>query len=170
MKLHGVPALAIAKITPYAGRAKGLCDVEIQIAADHWADMGHDERAALLDHELSHFGVCRDEAEVPKRDDLGRPKLRTILHDHQFGWFDHIAARWGKASPEQQSARKLFEESGQLYWPDVIDTRTGVGGMGRFRQLPNGTQIMKEFADSLPKGTSLEISSGSKSVTLEGKR
>jgi len=116
VKLHGVPCAAVARIIPYKDRVAGREDAEIVIDADQWETASDPKREALLDHELHHFEVQRDEEGNPKSDDAGRPKLKMRHHDHDFGWFDVIARRHGVASYEVEQARAFADENGQLYF------------------------------------------------------
>jgi hypothetical protein len=65
----------------------------------------------LIDHELTHLAK-----KGTIFDPLDRPKLSMRLHDHQFGWFDQIAKRHGRASIEVKQVRAFFESSGQMYF------------------------------------------------------
>jgi hypothetical protein len=121
LRLHGRKAFAIASITPYAGRVKGLPDCEVTIDGEWWEDCGkREECAALLDHELHHFDVRKDADGAVVKDKAGRPKLRMREHDVQFGWFNLVAARNGKHSQEMIQAAALMEKQGQYYWPSLL--------------------------------------------------
>ena len=117
LTLHGVPALAIARIVPSKERAKGCGDAEILIDRDRYTNMPARKQDALLDHELQHFEVQHDKDGGIKTDDQHRPKLKTRPHDYDFGWFECIARRHGVNSIEVQQARMMYEESGQTLFP-----------------------------------------------------
>jgi hypothetical protein len=102
-------------------RAMGRGDAEITLDGDWWATANDAERRALLDHELHHI-VVRQEMGVAIRDDIGRPKLGLQPHDVEIGWFNVIAARHGAASQEQQQAKKIMDDWGQYYWPELVPT------------------------------------------------
>lgn len=126
LKLHGVQAAAIAKIIPYKQRAAGREDCEITIDADGWEDLHEGERVALIDHELTHFELAFDDEGNVKSDDMGRPKLTTRHHDHDFGWFNSIASKHGDASYEVKQAKLFADENGQIYFgwvkpPDAVE-------------------------------------------------
>jgi hypothetical protein len=123
LKCHGVKALGICRIVPLKDRVKGLADAEISIDGEWWSDASDEQRAALLDHELHHLSVKR-RGGLPERDDCGRPKLSLRKHDFQVGWFDAIAARHGVHSLERIQAQQIFDNAGQLYWPQIA----GEGG------------------------------------------
>ncbi len=108
----GYPALAIARVVSHRDRVKGCADASIEIDGHWWEEASVQERKALVDHELCHLEVVYEdlEQEIPKRDPGGRPKLRIRKHDRQYGWFDEVAARWGKDSQEHQQARQMLEE------------------------------------------------------------
>lgn len=105
--------LAKVRITNLRERALGHADVELQLDGDKYDEWSPGELDAILDHELSHLEPTLD------RDDLDRPLLRTVKHDHQFGWFDDVARRHGTAAFEVQQATKLLcdTDKAQLYLP-----------------------------------------------------
>lgn len=121
LKHQGYAAGAVVRITPLKDRALGMADATIVVDRAGWLALSQRQRAALIDHELTHLAVKTEEEEgakdpVPVFDALGRPKLLMRKHDHQFGWFDEVAQRHGEASPEVRQARVLMESSGQLYF------------------------------------------------------
>lgn len=122
LKHHGYPAYAVARIVNTRDRAKGCGDVELTIDHHSWnEELTDEEREAILDHELQHFEVVVDEADIVQRDDLDHPCVRIRRHDRQFGWFDAIARRRGRHSIEVKQALELAEgEAGQLYLPGII--------------------------------------------------
>ncbi len=118
LKKGGVRALGICRKIPTKDRVLGRADAEISLDGDWWLDASAEERAALLDHELHHIEVVTDERGTVV-DSAGRPKLRLRPHDYEFGWFKAIAARHGSFSQERLQAAKMFEESGQYFWPQI---------------------------------------------------
>lgn len=114
LKLHGYQCAAIVKINPYKARVQGHADAEIIIDKEHWEETSEAEHEALIDHELEHLELKLKDGELV-RDDLDRPKLRMRKHDHQFGWFDSVARRHGKASLEVQQFEAFRDEHGQLW-------------------------------------------------------
>lgn len=119
IKKNGVKALGLCRIINLKDRTMGRGDVEILLDFDWWHDEANQsEQAALLDHELHHAEVKMKDGH-PKLDNLGRPLIRLRKHDAEFGWFDIIALRHGKFSQERIQAKKLSDEVGQLYWPDL---------------------------------------------------
>lgn len=121
LKHQGYAAGAVVRITPLKDRALGMADATIVVDRAGWLTLSQRQRAALIDHELTHLTVKTEEEEGVKDpvivfDAVGRPKLLMRKHDHQFGWFDEVAQRHGEASPEVRQARVLMESSGQLYF------------------------------------------------------
>jgi hypothetical protein len=114
---HGYAAGAVVRITPLKDRAAGVADATIVIDRAGWLALSARQRAALIDHELTHLArkVDKESGEMMV-DAVERPKLIMRRHDHQFGWFDEIAKRHGAASHEVMQARRLMESSGQLYF------------------------------------------------------
>ncbi len=104
IKVGGYPAKAKVRITSLAERAFGRGDAEIILDGDQVDEWSEEELAAIVDHELSHLAFAED------RDDLDRPKLRTVKHDRQFGWFDAVAKRHGRYAIEVQQAEELFRD------------------------------------------------------------
>lgn len=119
--LHGKPCLGLCKIINLKDRSKGMGDVEIQLDGAAWKSMTEDQRNALLDHELEHVIVVRNDDGDIKTDDLNRPKIRMKKHDYDFGWFECIARRHGINSPEVTQAKLLWDESGQAFFPMLTE-------------------------------------------------
>lgn len=119
IKKNGRKALGLCRVINLKDRTMGRGDVEILIDFDWWSEEASEqEQFALLDHELHHAEVKMKDGQ-PKRDNLGRPMIRLRKHDVEVGWFDIIALRHGKHSQELIQAKKLSDEVGQLYWPDL---------------------------------------------------
>src|SRR4051812_45872101 len=119
LKLHGYPCMAVARIVPSKERAKGCGDAEIVIDRDRYTNLPPEKQDALLDHELQHFEVQRDNDGGIKTDDQHRPKLGMRHHDYDFGWFECIARRHGPASIEVQQAEIIHSECGQIFFPFI---------------------------------------------------
>jgi hypothetical protein len=124
LKHRGKRCLGVATILPLIDRVMGRADAQVKIDADWWAkDTTTDEqRNALLDHEVSHFQVKKDEVDAPMVDDLGRPRLEMREHDWQISGFKDVAVRWGAASPEVAEARELQELAGQILFQFELAT------------------------------------------------
>ncbi|HEU4344049.1 MAG TPA: putative metallopeptidase [Candidatus Binatia bacterium] len=120
LKLHGVRALGIAKKIALKERALGRGDAEIALDGEWWEEASEEEQKALLDHELHHIQVSTKSDGVAITDDLHRPKITLRKHDYQFGWFKVIAERHGKNAQEVKQARQIFEQAGQLFFPQLI--------------------------------------------------
>lgn len=114
VKLHGYPCAAVVRKVSYKNRVLGRGDSEIIISAPWWQDATEKERDALIDHELTHLVVKKDDVGAVKTDDCDRPKLMIRLHDWQLGGFREIVDRHGDAAPEKQLAVDLREKFGQL--------------------------------------------------------
>jgi hypothetical protein len=113
---QGYAAAAVVKKIGLKDRACGRADAEIVICHDVWDRFTDEQRVALLDHELTHLAVATDSDGFPRRDDLGRPVLKMVKHDHQFGWFDSVVRRHGGNSLEAIAARQFKVQYGQLYF------------------------------------------------------
>lgn len=110
IKANGYPALGMARIIPLKDRVGGRTDVEVILDGQRWETLADDMKAALLDHELSHFQVKLDENGDHEEDDCGRPKISMRLHDVQVGWFADVAARHGAASVEVHDAQNIVND------------------------------------------------------------
>jgi hypothetical protein len=121
IKHHGYEVAGLARIVNLKDRTKGMADAEIVLDGDRWEEWSEETQAALIDHELTHFELSTDKDGHVKRDDLDRPKLRIRKHDRQFGWFDEIVRRHGKASFEHQQAAEFYANHRQLYLFDVSE-------------------------------------------------
>jgi hypothetical protein len=114
VKLHGYPCAATVKKNSLKDRAEGKTDATITIDEKRWNELSEDEKDALIDHELYHLNVKRNERGDFDYDDLGRPKLTMVLHDAQIGIFKSIIERHGAAALDAQIAEKFIDEYGQL--------------------------------------------------------
>ena len=86
LSLHGYPAKAIARITPYRQRVQGMADAVIEVDAVAWDRLTYAEQVALFSHELAHLELCFTKKHNQlKTDALGRPKLELKAHDWQLG-------------------------------------------------------------------------------------
>ncbi len=151
LKLHGVPAHAIAKILKLKDRAMGRADGEITIDGDRWDTWTAAQQKALLDHELEHFQLKLDREGGVVRDDLDRPSLKMKHHDWDFGWFTSIAQRHGPASFECQQAEQVFQKDGQFLFPFAA---------------PGRREKAEKFLAAASGVESITLSGGGKSVTL----
>ena len=124
VKLNGYPCQAVVSILGPKERAKEQGDAQIIIDEENYHDLTEEEQDALLDHELYHLEVVKDQHGRPKRDPYGRPKLKMRLHDVQFGWFEEIARRHKQASGEVKQATQLYGLHRQTYFDFVDDTRS----------------------------------------------
>ena len=114
LKLHGVPAYAIARVIKGKDRALGRGDVEICIDQRKWEEMPERRQKALLDHELTHFELAEG------RDEYDRPKIKMRPHDRDYGWFDCVARRHGADSIEVDQAQQLALDAGKTYFQSEL--------------------------------------------------
>lgn len=105
----GWPAAAKVKINNLRDRVAGLMDVTILLDGDTWEKRTEAEQRAILDHELQHLEVCRNDKGMVKRDDAGRPKLRMRMHDWELAGFDAVLDRHKASAVEFQAAKQLTE-------------------------------------------------------------
>lgn len=117
---HGFRVFGVTKKIALKDRSMGRGDAEIVLDGDYWEEAKEAEKRALLDHELHHIEVKKDEDNVVLKDDLGRPLIRLRKHDVEVGWFKVVAERNGAHSLERVQAEALMTDSGQYFWPDVL--------------------------------------------------
>lgn len=114
IRLHGYPCQATIRKTSLRDRVAGLADAVMVIDEENWEELSDAQKAALIDHELYHLQVKRDEESGDiLADDHGRPKLMLRLHDWEVGGFETIARRHADASPEKRQVAALVDEFGQ---------------------------------------------------------
>ena len=94
------------KKTSVEQRLKGLPDCLIIIDGDGWDQWTEEKRRGLLDHELYHIEVCKDNAGQIKYDEAERPKLRMKNHDFEIVGFTEIIERNGEHAIETQELAK----------------------------------------------------------------
>lgn len=105
VKIAGSPCAARVKVLSQKQRLLTGFDAEIMVDGHRWDDYTEESRVALLDHELNHLQVMRDDANKVKLDDLGRPRLGTIPDDFMLTGFLCVIERHGEAALESQSVR-----------------------------------------------------------------
>lgn len=116
IKHQGYPAIALIKINSVRDRAEGKADATILVDAKKWEEMTETQRRAVIDHELTHLQVVRDDQGHVESDDQGRPKLKMRLHDWQIGGFAEVANRNKAAAPEVMQAKAFNEEFMQTFF------------------------------------------------------
>ncbi len=114
VKCHGYPAQAVISVIAYKQRVDKRADAEIVIDEKNWHDLTEPQQRALLDHEITHLEIVKDEHGMVKCDDMGRPKIKLRLHDWQMGGFRSIAARYGDDAPEVILAKDFKEKFGDV--------------------------------------------------------
>lgn len=118
LKHHGYEAAAIVKIVSQKDRVMGFPDAVIDIDGMAWEQGWSDERKrGVLDHELTHLEVKRDDEGGILLDDCNRPKLKIRLHDWELGGFESIARRYKEQALEVEAARAMADKYGQLLFP-----------------------------------------------------
>lgn len=121
----GFQSLGVARKMPVKDRAMGRGDCEVMLDGDFWDDEAIPEarKRAVLDHELHHFQVVKDEEDVLLLDSCDRPKLKLRRHDVEVGWFRVVAVRHGAESHERVQAKTLLDGDGQVFWPDILNLK-----------------------------------------------
>lgn len=117
VKHSGYPALAKIKVMSLKDRIKWGYDAELLIDKREWDDLTAEQRLALLDHELSHLRPILKKSEgdtepKPQYDDIGRPRLRTVLADiAPSDGFRDVVARHGENAIEFHNLRRAHAQA-----------------------------------------------------------
>ena len=118
LKHHGWPAAAVVKIVSQKDRVSGMPDAMIDIDGMAWEqDWSNERKRAVLDHELTHLLVQRDDEGNIKLDDCCRPKLKMRPHDAEIGVFYDVVERFGEAAIEAEAYRGMHKKFTQLAFP-----------------------------------------------------
>jgi hypothetical protein len=117
LKLHGYPCAAVVKINSHQDRVEGKPDATVKLDADTWNDRPHEEKVAILDHELEHLVLVKDKEGAIEIDDACRPKLKMRLHDMNIGGFEAIVDRHKTAALEAQAYIDLHRQMSQKTFP-----------------------------------------------------
>jgi len=121
LKKYGMPAVASVRVVNQKDRVAGLPDAQILVDGEAWKDWSEDRQAAVIDRQLLHLEVKRDEDGQVKLDDCFRPKLKLRPPDWLVSGFETIARRHGEASLEVMEARSLADEWGNLLFDFAPD-------------------------------------------------
>ena len=146
LMLHGWPAAALTRATSALERAMGRGDAEIQIAKVRWCSMTERQRRALLDHELQHIQLKKDQLDCVLLDINGRPMVTMRQHDVQVGWFLEVAQRWGEDSIEQQQSREIFEQHKQELFPFLANISPRARVIRTDRDCTIGLRVIEKAA------------------------
>ena len=117
IKHHGYAAAAVVRIVSQKDRVSGMPDAMIDIDGDAWPEWTEQRQRAVLDHELHHLEVVKEDSGAVKLDDCNRPKLKMRLHDFEIGGFAEIAKRYKEEALEVEAARAMADKFGQLLFP-----------------------------------------------------
>jgi len=82
-------------------------DGAVIMAKDLWKDMGPRARLRLMWHELYHFDLFLDEAQLPIKDDHGRIRYKLRLHDLEVPRFEEEIRKFGPASDERAALKRI---------------------------------------------------------------
>ncbi len=130
----GYPAAGKAKIVSQKDRVAGMADATVLLDGDRWDEFPERSQDALIDHELTHFELRRDDKGNVKLDDCCRPKLKYRTHDFELGGFGDICARWGDDALDVQAARQIADQWGQYLFPWMADAVDGEAARKRRRR------------------------------------
>jgi len=104
------PAAACIRILPIKTRIISGKDVLIEIDSDKWHSLTSNQSLALIDHELTHLEVEKDdEGQVIMTEDL-RPKLKSIPDEIAITGFMSVIKRHGIDALEAQNIREVVDQ------------------------------------------------------------
>jgi hypothetical protein len=89
----GYPALGLIRLTNLRDRVAGLPDAMMLLDGDQWPELPTPRQVALIDHELSHIQLVKDDEGNVKVDDALRPRLKLRKHDIVVGGFVAVIER-----------------------------------------------------------------------------
>jgi PHD/YefM family antitoxin component YafN of YafNO toxin-antitoxin module len=116
----GTPVVAKISKVSIEKRVHTPFEAIVLIDAERWESMRDDQQKALLDHELTHLELVRDEAGKVVQDDDLRPKIRLRPDDWVLTGFLDVVKRHGDAAVEYQAIRDLvLGDDGQLVFDFV---------------------------------------------------
>lgn len=138
------PLYAEIKVVPLIDRLTKGFDAQLLIDRRKYYDLRLESQKALIDHELSHielaayayhlqedkYGKATGEREIScERDDLDRPKLKSVPGDADAGdYFARVVRTWGVHAVELKNIRaahaaieKEYEESMQIRGKELLD-------------------------------------------------
>lgn len=115
--LHGVPCAATIKLVGVKDRVLGKADLLLTVDGTAWDGWRPEEQVALLDHELTHVLVVRDQDGKVRLDKAGRPRLKLRRHDLEIGGFLEVCERHGKAALEAQQYLQMNRLFSQKMFP-----------------------------------------------------
>ncbi len=105
VKHGGYAAHATIKVMTLKDRITKGYDAELLVSEESWDGFDPEQRAALVDHELTHIDVVTKKG-VLQRDDIDRPKLKSRKGDWNCGdGFAEVVARHGRSAIEFDNAR-----------------------------------------------------------------
>ena len=118
LKLHGVPCLALVRVSKLRDRIRGIADAVVDVDNDVWDSHTAEQKRSLMSHELEHIVVVENgKTGAPETDDAGRPKLKLRPHDFEIGGFWNTVERFGIDAHESLAYRDLHRKFVQQSFP-----------------------------------------------------
>lgn len=119
---EGWPVAAKIKITSLRDRVLGQADAVMDIDKPYWMDLLPAEREALVDHELAHLELEKDEDGEVRLDASERPVLKTRRHDWHLTGFAEVVERRGEAALEFKGLAAFMEKKPAQMVMDFVQT------------------------------------------------
>lgn len=108
IKCHGFPAAATIRITSQKARVHGHAMVELTIDEKRWGELTEAQRTALVDHELTHLEIAKENGGKDiAYDQCDHVKLKIRQHDWQIGGFESVIQKHGKDALEAMSVMEV---------------------------------------------------------------
>lgn len=114
----GFPRLALVRVNSLRDRAEGKPDATVFVDAVEFIELTEAQKIALLDRVLTGLELVVDaKGGGLKRDDLGRPKLKTRRPDYQTSGYWDVVDRHGKEALESMQFQALHKTFAQRSFP-----------------------------------------------------
>ena len=107
LKHHGAEANATIKCVSAKRRVHVDHDLEMDIDGLFWRTATAAQQRALIDHELTHVIVVKDEKGQPKRNDLDHIRLRLRPDEWTLTGFACVIERHGLAATEASASMRV---------------------------------------------------------------
>lgn len=133
--------VTLAKASKVGAKLKHFAELDFLIEVNHtaWKNLTEEQRVALIDHELCHFGV----EDTPDGE-------RLLILGHDLEEFGAIVRRWGLWMPDVESFARTLADQGDLFKQHEIDN-THVTISGRGAPVETTLGEMKDAADRLSR-------------------
>jgi hypothetical protein len=135
LKMHGVACAAQIKVQKNIDKYLTGYHAVVRVDMDMWDDYNENRRKALLDHELSHLVVVKDQNGNVKMDEEGNIKIKCRPDDYTINGFYHLIQRHAGDAIEAlslgitaQNVRQVAPNAAQAIFSGTSTIGTGSAG------------------------------------------